>query len=158
MRSTRAEGRQGKAESGDFSSGSAASVSETVVIYDTAQDVGASLDQFNDRSQCVIAAVNNGDVDSDAATYSDASLSPLSFPKYGDRSESYRFKLHVKAKDQTGFGSEGDAYIDMIYILNGRVGFSIVAFDVFSPFDTTDLQRIVVKAQAKVKSCENCTP
>lgn len=133
-------------------------MSEVVAIYDTAENVAAALDQLNELSECVIEALNGGEVDTDDAAFSDASLSPLSFPKYGDRSESYRFKFHVKAKNQTGIGSEGDAYIDAIYVLNGRVGYSISAFDVFAPFDTAQLQEIVEKASAKIATCGRCQP
>ncbi len=142
------EGRRGRVESGSFSQGGSASLSETVVVYDTAGHVSASLDQVTALGDCVTKAFNDGEVDTDAATYSNASFSPLSFTTYGDRTAAYRFKFHIKANGQAGIGSEGDAYLDEIYVLRGRVGFSIGATDVFSPFDTTQLQQTVTKALA----------
>lgn len=152
-----AEGERGKSESGNFSNGGSSSVSETVGVYDTADHVSASLDQVGALGDCVTKALDDGELDTDAATFSDASFSPLSFTAYGDRTSAYRFKFHVKAKGQTGIGSEGDAYLDLIYVLRGRVGFSIVATDVLSPFDTTELQQAVTKALAKIVStCSTC--
>jgi hypothetical protein len=152
-----AEGERGKSESGDFSNGGSSSVSETVGVYDTAGHVAASLDLVAALGDCITKAFNIGELDTDKASYSDASFSPLSFTTYGDRTVAYRFKFHVQVKGQTGIGSQGDAYLDVIYVLQGRVGFSVVATDVFSPFDTTQLQQTVTKASAKIVSaCSTC--
>ncbi len=146
------KGRTGKAESGDFSKGGSASVGQTVVVYDTSEDVSASFDQIQTSADCVVQAFNHGELDTDKASYSDASFSPLSFTSYGDRSDAFRFKVHANVNGQTGLGSEADVYIDFINVVDGRIGFSLVASDVYSPFDTTQLQQIVSKAQAKTAS------
>jgi hypothetical protein len=154
-----AAGKTGRAKSGDFSSGGSASVSETVAVFDNSPDVSTALDQAAAIGDCVTKAVTNGELDTDAAAYSAASFSPLSFTNYGDRSVAYRFKFHATAKGQSGLGSQGDVYLDAVYIIHGRVGVSLSASDVLSPFDTTQLQQIATKALAKVVStCSNCPP
>ncbi len=142
--------RTGKAESGDFSRGSIGSISETVSIFHSADDVEALFAAIQPQADCFLKTVNDGKLDDDEAELSDASFSPLSFPTVGDHSAAFRIKAHVKAKNQTGFGSEGDFYVDVVYVRVGRVGLSVVAEDVFSPFDTTVFQEMVNMAVAKV--------
>src|SRR5205823_1394522 len=67
----------------------------------------------------------------------------------------FRLKVHVKAKKQTGLGSEANAFWDVIYVIKGRVGYSIAAFDVGSPFNSSELQQIVSKALQKITSQAN---
>lgn len=142
--------RTGTAESGDFSRGANGSISEGISIFHSADDVEALFAAIQPQADCIVDVINDGKLDDDEAEFSDASFSPLSFPTVGDHSAAFRVKAHAKAKGQTGFGSEGDIYIDVVYIRIGWVSLSVVAEDVFSPFDTAMFQEMVNKAVAKV--------
>ena len=145
------EGRTGRAETGDFSRGGQPSVSEAVAIFETPEQVQSSLDRFSELGDCLTRVVDDGDLDTDEAEYSDATFGELSFRQFGDRTDAYRLKIHVKSKQGTGLGSEGDLFLDVVSVMNGRVGFSFNATDAFSPFDTEELEDIVSKAHAKVE-------
>jgi hypothetical protein len=148
-------GQQGKADSGSFSNGGSSSSSETVVVFDTAENIKASLQQLVDMSSCVTNSFNNGELDNSTTTYSGASFDPLTFPSFGDQSKAYRFRFHVRVTDETG-SVEADGYIDVVYVIVGRIGFSVSGFDTEAPFDGAQLQGIVQAAEAKVKACTTC--
>jgi hypothetical protein len=141
--------KTGGAKTGSFSSGNTDSVSESLAVYTTAA-VAANITPDQASVACFTKTINGGALDDDTAKYNGASISPLSFPALGDASSAYRLKLHVQLKGQTGLGSEADAYIDLINVSKGRVGFTVTAFSVLSPFDTTVLQQFAQKALAKV--------
>jgi hypothetical protein len=145
------EGRTGRAETGDFSRGDQATVSQGVAIFQTAQQVEAPLDRFSELGECLAGVVEDGELDNDEAAFSDATFGPLAIREFGDRTDAYRIKIHFKAKQQTGLGSEGDLFVDAVLVTNGRVGFTIRADDALTPFDTDELEDIVGKAQSKVE-------
>lgn len=147
-------GRTGAAETGDFSRGGDAEVSQEVVVFETRKDAISSLDRLQAIAACVVAAINDGKLDDDEFEISDAKFGAMSFPVFGDKSDAYRLEFHVKAKDQTGLGSEGTGYIDFVRVIEGRLGFAIQASDVFSPFDTAMLESTVTKAYEKLANAE----
>ena len=144
-------GRTGRAESGDFSRGGSATIAQSIVVYVGNAEISAALDQVPANAQCSIDLINDGDLDDSEFAYSDASLGSLSFPKVGDRTESYRLKVHVDVKGESGIGSEGDIFYDAVYVTVGRVGISIFAFDTFTPFSASELEEIVSVAVDKVE-------
>ncbi|MEX2158412.1 MAG: DUF4352 domain-containing protein [Dehalococcoidia bacterium] len=145
-----AQGRTGHAETGDFSSDGTASISESLSTFSTADETRSALDQISSKADCFVAVVDDGKLDDDEATYSDASFSRLSFPEHGNRTEAYRISIHAKAKNETGFGSEGDIYVDLVNVTVDRVGFTVLASNVLSPFDSDDLDDYVSIAEARV--------
>ena len=142
--------RTAKVETGDFSKDGTASISETLVIYSNSSDLANSFSALQAKFDCFTKTVNGGKLDDDKAKYSGSSVAPESFPSTGDHSEAFRISLHAEAKGQTGLGSAADFYIDVVYIQQGRVGVSIEASDVFSPFDSGTFETTVQKALAKV--------
>jgi hypothetical protein len=48
-------------------------------------------------------------------------------------------------------GSEADAYIDLVYVVNGRAAFVMEGFDILSPFNTDQLQQFTKQALARVQ-------
>ncbi len=144
-------GETGTADTGDFAPGNGdQSVSESVAIFDTPAHAAAALDVVPALGDCIIKAVQAGKLDTDKAVFSNVSFSPVSFPSVGDRSTTYRLQLHVKAKGQTGFGSEADVFADLVYIQVGRADLTLNGSDILSPFDAAQLQQIAMKATARV--------
>ena len=106
----RAAGLVGRAETGDFSRGGAAELTEWVGIFDTEDAARDALSVDEEKARCLVDAINDGKLDDDEAEFSDASFSPLSFPDRGDAHVAYRFELRVQRKGESGFGSGGTIY------------------------------------------------
>lgn len=145
------EGRTGRAETGTFSDGGSSGISQTLATFETSSQVDAALDRLSSAGDCFVRVVAEGKLDDEDAIYSDASFSPLSFPDHGDRSEAYRLSVHAEAKGETGFGSEADVYIDLVAVVVGRVGFTVSAVDILTPFDSDELDEYVSIAEARVR-------
>jgi hypothetical protein len=141
----------GRAESGEFSQDGTASTTETVGLFDTPQQVQASLTQIPALGDCVVKAVKGGALDTSEYSVTDASFEPLSFASLGDQSQAYRAKLMIKLKNQSGPASQATAYIDLLYVLSGRGGFQLEASNVEMPFDASRLQDVANKALAKLR-------
>ena len=105
-----APGRTGVADTGDFSSGGSDVVSQEAAVFDTPENGNSVLDRIQGRADCVVEAINEGKLDDDEAEYTDAKFGSLSFPSFGDRTEALRLEFQVKAKGESGFGSEGTLY------------------------------------------------
>ena len=149
-----AAGRTGSAETGQFSSGGSEAISHDVGVFDTPENGSSALDRLPSRADCIVELINDGALDDDEAEYSDATFGNLSFPSLGDRTEARRLEFQVKAKGESGFGSEGTLYLDLIYVVEGRLAFFILAADVFSPFDISILESTVRNAYEKLASAE----
>ena len=146
-----AEGRTGRAETGEFSRGTEASVSETVAIFETPQQVEAAMARFSDVGDCVIGVVESGDLDTDEMDFQGASFGPINFREFGDKTNVYRMQLSFTSTQGTGAGSAGDIFYDLVFVASGRTGFSVYAIDVETPFDPQELEEIVSKALARVE-------
>ncbi len=144
--------RTGHAATGDFSRGGTDRLSESISIYSTSDEIASNFGKLEGIGDCFGQVANEGKLDNNEATVSDASFSPLSFPTIGDRSVAYRFKDHVKAIGQTVLGSEFDVYLDVVSAQKGRVAFSIWGFDVLSPIDPNELETYARKAIDKIAS------
>ncbi len=129
------KGRTGDAKTGAFSTGTGPSLSEEVAVFDTVQDASASLDSQPSIVDCMVKLINEGRGDTAQAALSNASFRRFSFPEYGDRTEAFRLKLHLREKGQGGHASEG----------------AVTAYSVLAPFDTDALQLFVSKAAFKVQ-------
>lgn len=145
------EGRTARAETGTFSPGGSRDVSQTIGIFEAPAQVARALSEILGIGDCLVQVVDDGKLDNDEFSYSDATFSSLSFPQQGDSSDAIRFKVHASSNTESGFGSEVDIYIDVVSVIVGRVGFSIEASDVLTPFNTSELEDIVSNAVAKVQ-------
>jgi hypothetical protein len=128
-----APGNLGEAETGDFSDGSDFTLTHSVAIFESNAQVDFAIDRAEGVAQCFVDVIESGAADNENAEFTGATLSRLSFPVKGDRTEAYRLKFHAQAKDQSGFGSGGDVFFDLVFMRVGRVGIAIYAFDIFSP-------------------------
>lgn len=143
--------RTGRAISGDFSDENGnAEVSHTVAAFGDPADAEVSMESFRERAQCLVDAFNDGDADDDEVEFSGASLGTVSFPPFGDDSKAFRISVHAKRKGQSGFGSEADVYYDLVAVRQGRVAFSFVVADVFSPFNSSMLEELTRIATERV--------
>jgi hypothetical protein len=147
-------GRTGIAETGDFSKGGTEEVSQQVGVFDSAQDATAALDRYPSTGDCVVKLINDGKLDTSEWEFSQASFSRVSFPSYGTKSQAFRVEAHIKVKGESGLGSEGDFYIDLVLVARGRLAFFIRALDIFTPFSSSDLESIVSKAEEKIPDNE----
>ena len=138
-----APGKSAEAETGDFSDGSDFTISQSVAIFESETHVTNALERIEEIAACFVETISGGDLDDETAEYSDASFSPLSFRAKGDDSRAYRFKFHVQAKGETGIGSEGDVFFDIVYLRVGRVGIQIYAFDTYSAPDPDEWEPYV---------------
>ncbi len=145
-------GQTGKAQTGDFTPNNGnTSVTEALGVYDSAERADAAFSVAIGVGDCIAKAINAGKLDDSKTAYSGATFSPVSFPRFGDRSNAYRLQFHAKIKGQTGFGSEADGFLDLIYVREGRVAYSVLAQDILTPFDSTLLQQVVTRADATVR-------
>jgi hypothetical protein len=146
-------GRTGRAETGDFSDDSSSDISETVAVFADVESLSQEWDAVfsPSRADCFVGVVEDGKVNTDEVEYSDAAVSEVSFPSFGDRSYAQRVEMRYKLLGETGFGSEGSVFIDVVSVMVGRVVFSLEASDVLSPFDSDELTEYVRKAEAKVR-------
>lgn len=144
-------GQTARAETGNFSRGGAASISETIVLFDTPEHVSGALDTLEPALTCAIKIIADGGLDDASYAFSMPSLSSLAFPKLGDRTSAFRIRFHVKAKGQTGPDSEGDAYLDTAYLQVGRIGLSVMGTNILAPYDMNDLVQKATAALAKAQ-------
>jgi hypothetical protein len=145
------EGLTGRAESGDFSEGGAAEISEYVAVFATADQasdaVAAGFD--DERKGCIVEVIETGELDEDDVQYTDASISDLSFPNKGDESFAVRMEIHAETDEDD---IEADVFLDVVYVSYDRVVFRIFAADVLSPFNIDELEGVVDDALAKVRA------
>jgi hypothetical protein len=150
----KAPGNLGEAETGDFSDGSDFTLSESVAVFETSAQVGFAIDRVEEVAQCFVEVVDDGDADNAEAEFTDPSFSQLSFPAKGDRSEAYRLKFRVQLRGQSGFGTQGDVFFDLVFVRVGRVGVAIYAFDTFSAPDPDIWERYVDIAVERARTVE----
>jgi hypothetical protein len=143
------DGKTGEAQSEDFSDNDTREISQQLAVFTSPDEVGAALDQAESQLECLRDAVLDGAIDTDQASVTDASLGAVSFREFGDRTDAYRLTLVFEAEGNEVI-DEAEVYLDAVYVLVDRVGFGILAFDVFSPFSTTELEEIVETATGKV--------
>lgn len=146
-------GRTGRAATGSFSSSNLPEIEHSVVVYASNDALNVAIDAAisEERFQCVVDRINDGEIDTEDFEYGDASFGPISFPQMGDRVVATRVQVTGRAREQS-LVNEADVYIDLILVANGRIGYQIVASDVLSPMDPALLEEIVRKANTKVSS------
>jgi len=153
-----AAGRTGEAESGEFSDGTAKEVNQSVAIFDTPESAEAALEEVRDHGHCLEDVVNNGELDDDEFEYTDAEFKDASFPDIGDRADAYRLTVHIETVDKGGLDfSEGELYLDVIYVTEGRFATYITAGDVDTPFNPSALRELVEIAYSKLAAAAEST-
>lgn len=140
----------GTAESGDFSAGGVAEVTHSVGIYPDAESAMGGVSRVKELADCLATAFNDGLFDDDEAEFTNAKVSIVSFPSFGDESNAYRITVHVTAKEQSGPFSEVDAFYEFVIVRQGRVAFSLFAVDALTPFDSTMLEELTRIATERV--------
>jgi hypothetical protein len=142
----------GEAETGAFSRGGLASVSQRVAIFVDNESARAGASVIEERAQCIVDFTNDGGLDDNEATYGDATLGHVSF---SGGSFEYTLALRVSI---TGTLREGDmqvaTYFDLIYEVDGRVVSYLTAWETLTPFDTSLLERLSQTAADRIEDSE----
>ena len=133
-----ARGRTGLAETGDFTLGTD-SVSNSVAVFQSAAAALAALDRIPEQGNCMVREIKGGALDDENFEALDATFEPMPFPATGDRVEAHRFTMTLKQLDS---GLELKVTLDLVYAVKGRVGFSLSAQGVLSPFDSAMLESL----------------
>lgn len=136
----------GRAETGDFESSSQATISQNAAVYESdgeVERVNAALDEFFD---CMVGAINDGELDDDGVKFSNAKKGELSMPAFGESMTSTRISFQAEQED---IALKPTFYLDIVGIQQGRYLSVFFAFDSFSPFDTAMLTEVLEKAEAK---------
>lgn len=139
----------GEAESGDFDDGGLHFVSQRVFVF--AEAAEPNPDSHRESLQCFVDAINDGELDDDEIEVTGATLGALSFPVPGDAGYAFRVQANVKARGETGFGSEGAVYYDIVMVFVDRFASMLVGGSVFSPVQTELMIDLTEKAAANLQ-------
>ncbi|MEX0682709.1 MAG: hypothetical protein WD904_10880 [Dehalococcoidia bacterium] len=146
-------GLTGKADGGDFSQHGTDTIWEDIRIFEDADALLASLEDTDEVADCVERIIEDGELDTDDAQYSNFAFQELDDPRdFGDETRAYRMSFHVVATNEDGDEEEGDVFLDLIYVAVDRYGFRISASEVFEPYPDDELADIVEIAEEKVRS------
>lgn len=141
-------GRSGLARGATFSpDGGMRGIAETVSVFDTPADAGRSAFLIHGVLDCTVGVLQA--LATPGVAMPEASYSEEPFPAFGNGTFAYR--LHFSIYDEQS-GVTTDDYIDFVYVINGRVGFSVQAGNLSLPFDMDVLQSVVAQANSKIQS------
>lgn len=141
-------GRTGVAETGTFSGTGFGEASQELALFVDERAATAAIDDIGDLAECLAVMINAGEIDDLEVRAFDASVSPVSFVQVGTRAEAYRISLHIETRD----GESADMYFDIVGASTGRVAFSLLAWDIFSPFATHTLEDLATRAADKIEA------
>jgi len=133
-----APGRTGLAATGDFKQGSD-SVSNSVAVFQSPDAALAALDRIPAQGACMVAEIKGGALNDETFEALDATFEPFSFPATGDRVDAHRFAMKLK---QLSSGAELTVTLDLVYVVKGRVGYSLSAQGVLTPVDGNLLEAL----------------
>jgi hypothetical protein len=145
-------GLTGTSEDGAFEDEDGSTFFNGAAVFESGDVAKEALSYFKERFDCIVKAFNDGRADDDEVTFSDAKVGAMSFQKLGDGSVAYRIAANIKAKGQSGFGSEADFYYDLVVWHRGRLLAYVGGIDAFSPFPTEQLLEFAQKADAKLQT------
>jgi hypothetical protein len=143
------KGRTARVTSPDFSNGSSVNISETIAVYQNSNDAVAVLAKLQPTMDCFVKAINDGAFNQNGISASNARYGALSFPSLSAGSKVYRVTFDVKEKSSDLTLS---AAIDLVWVINGRAGFSLQYTDVFGSPDTNEMSELADKALAKISN------
>jgi hypothetical protein len=145
-------GREGRAESGDFAfADNQTSVSEIVVVFDTASNASAGVDEFESNVACFVETVNSGARDGGGVVLSDARWERVPFEDLGSETRAYRVEFLVTGNSSEEGPGEQRAFLDVVAVVDGRIGYSLTTFKPGAPFDVETLLQLARTAEAKIK-------
>lgn len=145
-------GRVGHAATGNFSENGTSSIEHSVVVFETADDASKSWDRFGEFAGCMAKVINDGKLDDDEMEAGGAKVQEMSFPALGDATRANRITFTAKSKEDSGPFSQVDAFIDVIWVQQGEVAFTLVATDVLTPFSISMVEEMAHKALTKIPS------
>jgi hypothetical protein len=148
------EGRTGEAESGEFSDGSV-TFQQSVGVFESADDAVAALERVPGMGDCMVGIVNDGGLDDDEATYSDARFEEVDAPNIGDASSAYTLEMEVTVPGESDEEEQsGTIYFDLVFLTEGRFATNVQSVSVLFPTDESLLQEVTEAAHAKLAAAE----
>lgn len=126
-----APGKTGEAEAGQFSEDGTFTVVNLAAVFE--RPVQIELDRFEESVQCVVDAINDGELDDTNATFFDASFGSLSFPEKGDESRAFRISFRGESREESTLGNEAEFHYDIVVVRVGRIGLLVGALDIHTP-------------------------
>ena len=139
--------RTASIDSDDFRSSASASLSESIVIFDSVDAASAVLTNAPQSIDCAVQRINNGELNTNELALGNATVGPESFPSLGDQSLAFRATETATSKSAN---VRADVFEDVLSIRKGRIVVGIEAQDVLSPFDSVMLQEIAMRAVARI--------
>ncbi len=146
------EGKTGEADSHDFAPSDTATLSQEIAIFEDSDAVLVAFESADTLADCLEEIVNEGGIDTDSATYSEATVEPLDLGEFGDDSRGFRVAMVAEPVDPGEGPEDIDVVIDVVLVVIDRVGMTVQVADIFSPFEEETLIDTVATAEEKVRT------
>jgi hypothetical protein len=147
------EGLTGEADGGDFEPEDIfGEITQDIRIFEEHDQVVTAIERFPDVGECAEEVVNDGDLDTEDATYSDFEFSELDFPEFGDFSRAYRITMTATSTDPEDDPQTAAIYIDQVVVAVGNIGVRIQASAAFDPFPPAGVAEIIQLALDKIEA------
>lgn len=140
-----------RAETGNFGRGGGDSVSQMVAVFPTAADANSAADLARSIVECVAEKLNAGEADDDEVEVVEATFAEVSFPALAERTYAYRIAMELRVDG--GDGTIG-AYLDLVYMVGGRVVSVLIAQGVLSPFEPSMLEGLAGVVEERLANTE----
>jgi hypothetical protein len=145
-------GITGRGSSGKYVDASGETLSATVVVMRTPDDIQPTLDTFSRRMGCLVTAVNAGQLDDSSAIYSDASFKTYDNPAQQPAQAIHYFQMHARSKSSSAPVKEATLYIDTIVVVHDRFVSSLVISSAGNPPSTEEELTLAQKAWDKLQT------
>jgi hypothetical protein len=127
---------------------SGSTLSATVLVMRTSNDIMLTLNTFQRRMDCLVASVNGGHLDDSSAIYSDASFETIDNPEREPALAIHYFQMHAQSKSVPV--KEATLYIDTIIVVKDRFVSSLVVSSTDTPPDTDEELLLAEKAWGRL--------
>ena len=149
-----AAGRTGEAESGEFSDGDW-TFQQSVGVFETPEDAVAAIERVPGMGDCMVEIVNDGGLDDDESTFSDAIFEEVNAPDLGDESSAYRLEMQFTVPGESEVEEvSGTLYFDLVFLTVGRFATNVQSIGVLFPVDESLVQEVTEAAHAKLAAAE----
>ena len=143
------KGKTARVDSSDFQAdASAASISETIIVFGKESDASAGIDAIPALIDCAVQAINDGKLNSNGVEFSEATSKKITLDVPGDKS--YAFEVGATGRATGQDGSLGFVF-SLVYARKGRIGYQITVTGSGEPLVPSEVAIYVQKAAAKIK-------
>ena len=144
-------GKTGEAESPDFSGERFSTITQRLVILEDEDAARAVLDEVDDISDCIGAAI--GQLEDEDFEFGDSSVEDFDVPGVGDDVSANRIILEAEyvGEDEAVEFDELEFFFDIVAMRVDRVVSVLITGDLISPFDEVELLQIMLAAEGKIE-------